>query len=159
MMEITEREVKAFLETDDGEKLANSIADKRVAEGIATYAANHPVTESPDVQELLSERDAEIDRLKVENALIEKCHEKHIDIAMLRELGVTFADVSEIDSKLESLADRLSTLTTANVNARLVNESFKPGGSSVPPDAIRARDLSQHRANFLESIGALDDLS
>ena len=157
--ELNETTVRAFLATPAGEKLAQSISDSRVAAGIATYAANHPVTESPDVQELLSERDTEIDRLKVENALIEKCHEKHIDIAMLRELGVTFADVSEIDSKLESLADRLQTSTIAGVNERLVNKSFKPGGSGLPDDAIRARDLSQHRANFLESIGALDDLS
>ena len=159
MMEITEREVKAFLETDDGEKLANSIADKRVAEGIATYAANHPVTESPDVQELLSERDAEIDRLKVENYLIQSCHARNIDVDLLRELNVKFADTSEVDAKLEALGERLATSTTAAVNNRLATESFKPGGSSVPPDAIRARDLSQHRANFLESIGALDDLS
>ena len=158
-IELNETTVRAFLATPAGEKLANSIADSRVASGIEAYRTNHPVTESADVQELLSERDTEIERLKIENHLIQECHKRNIDIDLIRDLEVKFTDAADVDARLELLGERLATSTTAAVNNRLATESFKPGGSSVPPDAIRARDLSQHRANFLESIGALDDLS
>ena len=153
---MTKQEFESFIETDDGQRVLQPILDKRVSDAIRTYRENHPVPEVEGYETKIASKDAEISRLKIENHLIEQCHDRNIPVTFVRELGLRFDDISEIDSRLELLETRIEAMTNQSVNQRLVT-GFKPGGAPTveTPDV---RHMTAERVAFLDEIGELDNM-
>ena len=153
---MNENEIREYVQTPEGQRLIQPITDRRVSEALRTYRENHPIPDLSEFETKIADKDAEISRLKIENHLIEQCHERNIPVNFVRELGLRFDDISEIDSRLELLSARIGEMTTNAVNAKLV-QGFVPGGSlgTERPDI---RTMSAERVAFLDELGELDKM-
>ena len=157
MIELNADDVKAYLETsEEGQAIVQSFSDRRVSQALSTYREKHPDS-SEDASDLIKEKDATINDLKIEKHVILECHKRQIPLNFVTDMGIEFNDIADVDAKLERVSEQIERFKTEERNHVMGTEAFKPGMGNAP-ERVDPRQLSVERAIFLEGINELDGL-
>jgi len=114
---------------------SESMADKRVSEGIASYRKKHPGIDDlgprlEEVEKRIREKDESIHKEKMKNYAYRKCAEAGISVDLLD--GYDLTNETAIAKKIEELAAFAATMKIQRAN-ELMAAGYKPGGGSAPP--------------------------
>ena len=137
---------------------AQRVFDESVSDAVRTYAANHPPEDTEALRSENAELRTAVAALKTGSHVRDECERLAIPRDLIADMGVTFDDADDATKKLERLAERLETMRNAGINETLKRESFRPGPSSQTETETNLAGMSRVRAEFLESIGELDDV-
>ena len=100
---MTEDELKAFFETDQGKDIASHI-DKRVGDALDTYKINHPAPEpTGDNADVIAQQADEIAQLKIWRHVDKECVRRGIPGDYVEELGIAFTELADVDPLLEKI--------------------------------------------------------
>lgn len=105
-------------------------SDRRIAQALKTHDAKSLTV--PKAFERLQKIEAaaaeKIRKIELEKNVLKKCIDKNLDYHLVEDLGLTFKDESEIDSKLKILIDAQAKRKIDELNELAIRTSYKPGG-------------------------------
>lgn len=107
---------------------AQSYADKRVTEAVLTTKSK--LIAYPDALERLKKIEkaasAKIASLELEKKVLLSCFDRNIPFSTITDLGLSFADEKDVETKLDTLAVAMKASKTEELN-RTMASGYRPG--------------------------------
>lgn len=128
------------------------ISDKRIAQALKTHDAKNLTVMGAfeRLQKIEQAANEKIRKIELEKNVLKKCIDKNLDYHLVEDLGLTFKDESEIDSKLKILIDAQAKRKIDELNELAIRTSYKPGGGLGGKEYSTDRDrmIDEYRSHL-----------
>lgn len=140
------------------------ISDKRIAQALKTHDAKNLTVMGAfeRLQKIEQAANEKIRKIELEKLVMRKCIDRGINYRFVEDLGLTFENLHDIDTKLKLLAEAQAKQHEANLNEYAIRSSFKPGGGITNREfnSDREKMISEYRSHLPASDrAALEKLS